>query len=138
MAPWVWVVAAAALAVAIAAEVVLGRGAFTTRRAVGWVGVYVSLAAAFGLVLGVTASWVTAGQFYAGYLTEYSLSLDNLFIFYVIISRFAVPADRQYRVLLLGIGLALVLRSFLIVAGAAALNRFDWLFYPLGAVLVWT
>ena len=97
-----------------------------------------SLAVIFGLGVGLTASWVTAGQFYAGYLTEYSLSLDNLFIFYVIISRFAVPPARQHRVLLLGIGLALVLRSFLIVAGAAALNRFGWLFYPLGGVLLWT
>jgi predicted tellurium resistance membrane protein TerC len=98
----------------------------------------VSLAAIFGLGVGITASWVTAGQFYAGYLTEYSLSLDNLFIFYVIMGWFAVPATRQHRVLLLGIGLALVLRSVLIVAGAAALNRFGWLFYPLGGILVWT
>ncbi|HJX99623.1 MAG TPA: EF-hand domain-containing protein [Streptosporangiaceae bacterium] len=154
VAPWVWAVAAAALAAAIAAEVLLGRralrtgasgagrsgasGAGTTRRAIGWVGVYVSLAAAFGLALGFTAGWVTAGQFYTGYLTEYSLSLDNLFVFSVIMTWFAVPAARQPRILLLGIGLALVMRSGLIVAGAAALNRFGWLFYPLGVVLVWT
>src|SRR5580693_2077420 len=151
VAPWVWAVAAAALAAAIAAEVLLGRralrsgasgagrsGAGTTRRAIGWVGVYVSLAAAFGLALGFTAGWVTAGQFYTGYLTEYSLSLDNLFVFSVIMTWFAVPAARQPRILLLGIGLALVMRSGLIVAGAATLNRFGWLFYPLGVVLVWT
>ena len=139
---WIWQVSAAGLIAVVVAEIVLtgrsGRGSFTVRSAVSWVAVYVSLAVIFGLAVGLTASWVTAGQFYAGYLTEYSLSLDNLFIFYVIISRFAVPADRQHRVLLLGIGLALVLRSFLIVAGAAALNRFGWLFYPLGAILVWT
>src|SRR5580693_5642744 len=151
VAPWVWAVAAAALAAAISAEVVLGRralrtgagrsgasGAGTTRRAIGWVGVYVSLAAAFGLALGFTAGWVTAGQFYTGYLTEYSLSLDNLFVFSVIMTWFAVPAARQPRILLLGIGLALVMRSGLIVAGAAALNHFGWLFYPLAAILVWT
>ena len=153
VAPWVWAVAAAALAVAIAAEVVLGRGSLrsgasgagrsgagagTTRRAIGWVGVYVSLAVLFGLALGVTAGWVTAGQFYTGYLTEYSLSLDNLFVFSVIMTWFAVPPARQPRILLLGIGLALVMRSGLIVAGAAALNHFGWLFYPFGAVLVWT
>jgi tellurite resistance protein TerC len=131
-------VAAAVLAVVIAAEATLGRGPVSTRRALGWIGVYVSLAGAFGLALGVTAGWVTAGQFYTGYLTEYSLSLDNLFIFSVIMTWFAVPAARQPRVLLFGIGLALVLRSALIVAGAAALNRWSWLFYPLGAVLVWT
>jgi tellurite resistance protein TerC len=139
---WIWQVSAAGLIAVVVAEIVLtgrsGHGSFTVRSAVSWVAVYVSLAVIFGLAVGLTASWVTAGQFYAGYLTEYSLSLDNLFIFYVIISRFAVPADRQHRVLLLGIGLALVLRSFLIVAGAAALNRFGWLFYPLGAILVWT
>ena len=139
---WVWEASAAALIAVVVAEIVLtarpGRGSFTTRSAIGWVGVYVSLAVIFGLGVGITASWVTAGQFYAGYLTEYSLSLDNLFIFYVIMGWFAVPAARQHRVLLLGIGLALVLRSILIVAGAAALNRFGWLFYPLGGILAWT
>ena len=139
---WIWQVSAAGLIAVVVAEIVLtglpGRGSFTVRSAVSWVAVYVSLAVIFGLGVGLTASWVTAGQFYAGYLTEYSLSLDNLFIFYVIISRFAVPPARQHRVLLFGIGLALVLRSFLIVAGAAALNRFGWLFYLLGGILVWT
>jgi tellurite resistance protein TerC len=99
---------------------------------------YVSLAVIFGLGIAVAVGWVAADQFYAGYLTEYSLSLDNLFIFYVIMSRFAVPPARQPRVLLLGIGLALVLRSVLIVAGLAMISRFDWLFYPLGGLLVWT
>ena len=139
---WVWVAPAAGLIIAVAAEVVLtgrpGHGSFTARRALRWAGVYVSLAVIFGLGVGVAAGWVAAGQFYAGYLTEYSLSLDNLFIFYVIMSWFAVPPARQHRVLLLGIGLALVLRSALIVAGAAAVNRYGWLFYPLGGVLVWT
>jgi tellurite resistance protein TerC len=139
---WVWAAAGAALVVAVAAEVALtgrpGRGTFTTRRAAGWVGVYVALAGLFGLALGVTAGWVTAGQFYTGYLTEYSLSLDNLFVFSVIMAWFAVAPDRQPRILLFGIGLALVLRSVLIVAGAAALGHFGWLFYPLSVVLVWT
>jgi tellurite resistance protein TerC len=146
VAPWIWAAAAGALAAAIAAEVLVGRGALrsgasgagTARAAAGWIGVYVGLAVAFGLVVGVTAGWITAGQFYTGYLTEYSLSLDNLFVFSVIMGWFAVPPARQPRTLLLGIGLALVLRSALIVAGAAALNRFGWLFYPLGAILVWT
>ena len=109
---------------------------FATRRAVRWVAVYVSLAVLFGLGLGRVADWTVAGQFYAGYLTEYSLSLDNLFIFYVIMSWLAVPPARQHRVLFLGIGLALVLRSVLIVAGAAAIHRFDWLVLPDGRVPV--
>jgi tellurite resistance protein TerC len=139
---WIWAVLAAGLIAVAAAEVMLtGRsrhGSFTARSAIRWVVVYVSLAVIFGLGIGVAGSWLAAGQFYAGYLTEYSLSLDNLFIFYVIMNTFAVPPARQYRVLLMGIGLALVLRSVLIVAGAAAINRFDWLFYPLGGILVWT
>ena len=139
---WVWAVSAGGLIAAVAAEIVLtgrpGREGFTARQAIGWVAVYVSLAAACGLAIGVTAGWVTAGQFYAGYLTEYSLSLDNLFVFAVIMTWFAVPPARQPRVLLLGIGLALAMRSAVIVAGAAALNRFGWLFYPLGGVLLWT
>jgi tellurite resistance protein TerC len=142
---WVWAVSAAGLIAAVTAEIVLtgrpghgSRPGGTTRQAIGWVAVYASLAAACGLGIAVTAGWVTAGQFYAGYLTEYSLSLDNLFIFAVIMSWFAVPPARQRRVLLLGIGLALVLRSALIVAGAALLNRFDWLFYPLGGILLLT
>ncbi len=139
---WLWAVAAGGLVAAVAAEIVLtarpGHGSFTVRRAIRWAAVYVSLAAVFGLAVGATAGWPVAGQFYGGYLTEYSLSLDNLFIFYVIMSWFAVPAARQHRVLFLGIGLALVLRSVLIVAGAAAIHRFGWLFYPMGAFLLWT
>src|SRR6201995_2068682 len=142
---WMWV-AAAILAVVVAAEVVLTRRAARkspgtparVRQAVLWVGVYVSLAVLFGLGLAMTSGWEPAGQYYAGFLTEYSLSLDNLFVFYVIMSWLAVPAARQQRGLLYGIILALVLRTGLIVAGTAAVNRFDWLFYPLGGFLLWT
>lgn len=138
---WVWVAAAVVVAV-VAAETVLagrtGRSSSAARRATVWVGIYVSLAILFGLGLAVASGWTAAGQFYAGYLTEYSLSLDNLFIFYVIMSWLAVPAGRQQRVLLYGIVLALVLRTVLIVAGTAAVNRFGWLFYPLGGFLLWS
>ena len=136
---WVWAASAAGLIAAVTAEIVLTRrGSFTARQATGWVVVYVSLAVLCGLGIWITAGWVTASQFYAGYLTEYSLSLDNLFVFAVIMTWFAVPPARQPRVLLFGIGLALVLRTALIVGGATALNHFDWLFYPLGAILLWT
>jgi tellurite resistance protein TerC len=144
---WVWAASAAGLLAVLGVEVMLaGRsgaagpddGGFATRRAVRWVAVYVSLAVLFGLGLALVADWAVASQFYAGYLTEYSLSLDNLFVFYVIMSRLAVPPARQPRILLFGIGLALVLRSVLIVAGLALISRFDWVFYPLGGFLVWT
>jgi tellurite resistance protein TerC len=142
---WIWV-AAAVLAAVVAAEIAWSRrrrgehpgSSSRVRQAVVWVGVYVALAVLFGLGLGLASGWTSAGQFYAGFLTEYSLSLDNLFIFYVIMSWLAVPAARQQRVLLYGILLALVLRTGLIVAGTAAVNRFDWLFYPLGGFLLWT
>src|ERR1700759_3071896 len=95
---WMWV-AAAILAVFVAAEVVLTRRAARkspgtparVRQAVLWVGVYVALAILFGLGLALTSGWEPAGQYYAGFLTEYSLSLDNLFIFYVIMSWLGRP-----------------------------------------------
>jgi tellurite resistance protein TerC len=139
---WAWAVPAAALVAVTVAEAWLAarRGAAVTgtRAAAVWAGVYVFLAVAFGAGVGIGVNWASARQFFTGYLTEYSLSLDNLFIFYVIMRWFAVPAKRQHRVLAAGILLALVLRSALIVAGSAAISHFDWLFYPLAAILVWT
>lgn len=139
---WVWVASAAGLAAVVAVELVLagwrGRGSFTTARAARWAVGYVSLALVFGLGVRALAGWTAASQYYAGYLTEYSLSLDNLVAFYLVMNWFKVPAAQRHRVLLLGIGLALVLRSALIVAGAAALSRFDWLFFPLAMILAWT
>jgi tellurite resistance protein TerC len=108
------------------------------RTAVRWTAAYVSLAVLFGVATAAASGWTAAGQFYAGYLTEYSLSLDNLFIFYVIMTRLAVPAARQQRVLMAGIALALALRTVLIVGGTAAVSHAAWLFYPLGALLLWT
>ena len=139
---WAWAVPAAALVAVTVAEAWLAarRGPAVTgaRAAAVWAGVYVFLAVAFGVGVGIGVGWASARQFFTGYLTEYSLSLDNLFIFYVIMRWFAVPARRQHRVLAAGILLALVLRSALIVAGSAAISHFDWLFYPLAAILVWT
>jgi tellurite resistance protein TerC len=139
---WVQIAAAAALVTVVAAEVVTARRArarmLTMRAAASWAGVYITLAVLFGLGTGIADNWTAAGQFYAGYLTEYSLSLDNLFIFYVIMKRLAVAPDRQRRVLMAGIAAALVFRSVLIVAGVTAVTRYDWMFYPLGAFLVWT
>lgn len=139
---WIWVASAAVLAAVVAAEAMLtgrrGQDGSEVRRAVAWVGVYVTLAVLFGVLIGVEGGWTAASQFYAGYLTEYSLSLDNLFVFYVIMGWFAVPPGQRHRVLLLGIVLAVVLRSGLIVGGVAAVNHFGWLFYPMGGLLVWT
>jgi tellurite resistance protein TerC len=139
---WAWAVPVAGLLAVAVADVTLtrrpGHEVLTTPAALKWAAAYASVAVLFGLATAVADSWAAAGQFYAGYLTEYSLSLDNLFVFYVIMNRLDVPASRQHRVLTAGIGLALVLRTGLIVAGVAAVSRYDWLFYPLGGLLIWT
>ncbi|MFL6054808.1 MAG: TerC/Alx family metal homeostasis membrane protein [Actinoallomurus sp.] len=111
---------------------------FSLRQASAWVTFYVLLAVAFGIGLLFAAGADYSTQFFAGYLTEYSLSVDNLFIFYVIMARFAVPRANQHKVLLIGIMIALVMRGIFIAVGAAALARFEWLFYIFGAFLIWT
>ncbi len=77
-------------------------------------------------------------QFFAGWLTEYSLSIDNLFIFIIIMAKFGVPRKYQQEALMVGIVLALVMRAIFIFVGAAAINNFSWIFYLFGLFLVWT
>lgn len=108
------------------------------REASGWVVMYVLMATAFGV-------WVWFGygsqygqEFFAGWLTEYSLSVDNLFVFVIIMHRFAVPRIYQQKVLLIGIVLALLMRGIFIAAGAALVSRFVWVFYFFGVFLLYT
>jgi tellurite resistance protein TerC len=108
------------------------------RESALWVGFYVALALAFGAIVGAVGGAAPAGEFYAGWLTEYSLSVDNLFVFVIIMARFAVPKEQQQRVLMVGIIVALVLRGAFILAGAAVLEQFVWVFYLFGAFLVYT
>ena len=103
-----------------------------------WVIFYVGLALLFGLAMLAFAGGQAAGEFYAGWLTEYSLSVDNLFVFVIIMARFSVPRDYQQKVLMVGIIIALVLRGIFILAGAALIVRFSWLFYIFGAFLIYT
>ena len=103
-----------------------------------WVGVYVGLAILFGLFVWWEWGGQFGGEFFAGWLTEYSLSVDNLFVFVIIMARFAVPRIYQQKVLLIGIVLALVMRGAFIAAGAAVLNRFIWVFYIFGLFLMYT
>jgi tellurite resistance protein TerC len=110
----------------------------TLRESALWVTGYVLLAGLFGLFVWLGYGPVEGGKFFAGWLTEYSLSVDNLFVFMVIMSRFAVPRRYQQKALMIGIVLALVMRGAFIAAGAAALHRFDWLFYLFGMFLVYT
>jgi tellurite resistance protein TerC len=111
---------------------------FTLKQAGAWVTFYVMLAVVFGVCLLFVSGGQYSAQFFAGYLTEYSLSIDNLFIFYVIMARFAVPRANQHKVLLVGILIALFTRGVFIVVGGAALARFEWLFYLFGLFLIWT
>jgi tellurite resistance protein TerC len=108
------------------------------REAGLWVAFYVTLALGFAGVLLAVGEPHKAGAFVAGWATEYSLSVDNLFIFVVIMSRFAVRRENQQKVLLIGIYLSLVLRGACILLGAAAIERFEWVFYLFGAFLVYT
>jgi TerC family integral membrane protein len=108
------------------------------REVVGALVAYVGLAVAFGLVVWWRAGSDYGGQFFAGWLTEYSLSVDNLFIFIVIMGKLAVPRELQQSALLIGIVLALVLRGIFIAVGAAAIAQFSWIFYIFGAFLVLT
>ena len=110
----------------------------TFRESARWTGFYISLAVFFGLGLWALSSAQKATEFFAGYITEWSLSVDNLFVFLVILARFAVPAMHRQRVLLVGVGIALVLRAVFIFIGAAALSAFSWVFFIFGAFLLWT
>jgi tellurite resistance protein TerC len=114
------------------------RGIQSTRQSVRWVIFYIAVALIFGLAIGVSFGASYAGQFLGGWLTEYSLSVDNLFVFLVLMTRFAVPDHLQLRVLTVGVVIALVLRGGLIGLGAVALSRFSGLFYLFGAFLIYT
>jgi tellurite resistance protein TerC len=110
----------------------------SARQSARWVLFYVAVALTFGLTVGLSFGASYGGQFLAGWLTEYSLSVDNLFVFLVLMARFSVPEHLQLRVLTVGVVIALVLRGGLIAVGAVALAQFSWLFYIFGAFLIWT
>ncbi|WP_306212171.1 TerC family protein [Actinoplanes sp. RD1] len=138
---WVWFATLGALVVMLAIDLlIVGRRPHepSMREAGGWVAFYIGLAIVFGLGLWLFSGGQAAGEFYAGWLTEYSLSVDNLFVFMIIMSRFAVPRQFQQKVLLIGIVLALVMRGAFIAAGAALIEQFSWVFYIFGAFLVYT
>jgi tellurite resistance protein TerC len=108
------------------------------RSAAIWSVVYIAVALVFGLVLGLLAGWDLGTQFLAGYVVERSLSVDNLFVFVIILSTFAVPAEYQPRALGIGIALALVLRAIFIAVGAALLSAFSFMFLVFGIGLIAT
>ena len=111
----------------------------SVKEATLWVIFYVALALVFAVVLlGVTGSGDAMGEFVAGWLTEYSLSVDNLFVFVLLMGQFAVPRRYQQEVLMVGIIIALVLRAIFIMLGAVLIENLSWIFYVFGLFLVWT
>jgi len=138
---WGWVAVAVGLAVLLCVDLVASSRRNRPVRmseAAGWTLVAVLLAVGFGALLAVTSGGTPAGQFFAGWLTEYSLSLDNLLVFVILISRSPVPARLHGRVVLAGIGIAVVLRGIVIGVGAAALHRFGWLEFLFAGFLLYT
>ncbi|MFC5823713.1 TerC/Alx family metal homeostasis membrane protein [Nonomuraea insulae] len=138
---WIWLATIGGFCVVLAFDFYLvARNPHepTFKECVAWVTFYVALAAAFGAGLLLLSGPAHGGEFFAGWITEYSLSVDNLFVFLLIMSRFQVPRQYRQKVLLVGIVLALVMRGGFIAAGAGAVARFDWLFYVFGAFLVYT
>ena len=103
-----------------------------------YISVYTALAIGFGLLIWAQYGGSYAGEFFAGWLTEYSLSVDNLFVFIIIMSALAVPQKYQQEALMVGIILALVFRAVFIAVGAVAINQFAWIFYVFGAFLIYT
>ena len=110
----------------------------SAKESTAWVVFYALLAIGFGGVIAWLGNAEAASQFYAGWLTEYSLSVDNLFVFVIIMSRFSVPKKYQQEVLMVGVVMALVLRGLFILAGAALIESFSAIFYLFGAFLVYT
>jgi tellurite resistance protein TerC len=139
---WIWAVTIGGLVVALGTELLVavrrGSHEVSMREAAAWTAAVVTLAVLFGLSIAWLGHPAAASQFFAGWLTEYSLSLDNLFIFVLLIGSSAVPKALHSRVLLLGVVMALMLRGAFIAAGASAIGRFGWVLYLFGALLIGT
>ncbi len=108
------------------------------KEAALWSVFYISVAIAFGLVFSVWAGGEFGAQYFAGYIVEKTLSVDNLFVFVIIMAAFAVPAQYQQKLLIIGIAFALVLRAIFIAVGAALLAYFSFMFLVFGVLLIWT
>jgi len=138
---YAWVITVVVMIAILALDVfVIGRRPHepSMKEAGGAIAVFIGLALAFGVGVWWFAGGRYAAEFYAGWLTEYSLSIDNLFIFVLILSKLRVPRNLQQYALLVGIILALIFRAVFIAVGAAAINQFSWVFFIFGGFLVYT
>ncbi|MER7609899.1 TerC family protein [Nocardioides sp. NPDC127503] len=138
--PTLWAVTIAAVVVLIALDFVLTRKPHdvSMKEAVGWSAFYIALPLAFGVWVWNAHGSQTGFEYYTGYIVEKSLSVDNLFVFMLLLAAFAVPRHLQQKVLLFGIVGALVLRGIFIALGAAALSQWDIVFLIFGVILLVT
>jgi tellurite resistance protein TerC len=139
-APTAWLVLLAFLAVMISVDLLVGsaRRHMDVRTAAIWSAIWIALSLAFGAGLWALEGADAGESYFAGYVMEKALSLDNVFVFTLIFGALAVPRDEQPRVLLWGILIALVLRAIFIFAGAEALETYSWVAWPFAALLAWT
>ena len=139
--PWAWGILAL-VAIGLVALDFLGHARNphppTAAEAARWTLFYVGLAAVFGVGIWLTNGWLYTQEFYAGWAMEWSLSVDNLFVFILILKAFRVPRENQQKALLFGIVIALLLRLVFILLGAALVARFSWAFFIFGVWLLWT
>ncbi|MBM3699143.1 MAG: TerC/Alx family metal homeostasis membrane protein [Actinobacteria bacterium] len=136
-----WLVVVAAILILIFVDLVtVSRKPHEVKfkEAAGWSIFYIALAIVFGLWVWQSAGSVYGTEYFAAYLVEKSLSVDNLFVFIIILAQFKVPSIYHQRVLMIGVLLALVLRAIFIAIGAAALAAFSFTFVIFGAILIWT
>lgn len=138
---WLWTATLLIVAVIFAVDLlILGRRPHepSRREVTVALSIYIGLAILFGIGVLAVSGGQYAGEFFAGWLTEYSLSIDNLFIFLIIMAKFGVPRKYQQFALMVGIAMALVMRAIFILVGAAAINQWSWVFYIFGAFLIYT
>jgi tellurite resistance protein TerC len=139
--PWVWILTIGVTIVLLLVDVLyIGRRPHVPSMAesVRHLAFFVTLAVLFGLGIWYFSGADFAAQYFAGWMTEYSLSVDNLFVFLIIMAKFGVPEKLQQTALMSGILIALILRGIFIAVGAAAINQFSWIFYVFGAFLIYT
>lgn len=135
---WIWIVFGITVLVLLAVDLFTHRGEHGTSRkaAITWSAVWVGVGLAFGVFVWAVLGGHAAGEYFAAYLIEKSLSVDNLFVFLLIFQTLAIPTHQQHRVLVWGIFGALVFRALFIFLGVRALERIDWMVYVFAAVLL--
>jgi tellurite resistance protein TerC len=144
---WVWFATIGAMVVILAVDLAIvdhpwskksGPKEFGMKQAAWWAAFYIGIAILFGFGVWYYGGATIAGEYFAGFVTEKSLSVDNLFVFYLIMGSFAVPKRYQHEVLLIGIVIALIMRGIFIAIGAQAINAWSEVFYLFGAFLIYT